>query len=56
MATKPMTVLEVGDSIYYNSIVPHYVSCKGGKPASIYAVLYIPEIGGNHVTAAIYSR
>lgn len=35
--------LEAGDSIYYNSIVPHYVSCKGGRPASIYAVLYIPR-------------
>ena len=35
--------LEVGDSIYYNPIVPHSVSCKGGKPASIYAVLYIPR-------------
>lgn len=35
-------VLEAGDSIYYNSIVPHYVSCKGAQPAAIYAVLYIP--------------
>ena len=35
-------VLESGDSIYYNSIVPHYVSCKGVQTASIYAVLYIP--------------
>lgn len=34
--------LEAGDSIYYNSIVPHYVSCKGAQPASIYAVLYFP--------------
>jgi len=36
-------VLKAGDSIYYNSIVPHNVSCKGSEPASIYAVLYIPE-------------
>ncbi len=36
-------VLEPGDSIYYNSIVPHYVSCKGAQAASIYAVLYIPR-------------
>ena len=36
-------VLEAGDSIYYNSIVPHYVSCKGAQAASIYAVLYIPS-------------
>jgi transcriptional regulator with XRE-family HTH domain len=35
--------LEVGDSIYYNSIVPHHVGCLGEKPAAIYAVLYIPE-------------
>ncbi len=35
--------LEAGDSIYYNSIVPHYVSCKGAQPAAIYAVLYIPR-------------
>ncbi|NSW87360.1 MAG: cupin domain-containing protein [Syntrophobacteraceae bacterium] len=32
-----------GDSIYYNSVVPHYVSCKGESKAEIYAVLYIPE-------------
>ncbi len=35
--------LNIGDSIYYNSIVPHYVSCKGPKQAAIYAVLYIPR-------------
>ncbi len=35
--------LGVGDSVYYNSIVPHYVSCKGEQHAAIYAVLYIPE-------------
>lgn len=32
-----------GDSVYYNSIVPHNVSCKGPQPATIYAVLYIPR-------------
>jgi len=36
-------VLEAGDSIYYNSIVPHYVSCKGSSPASIYATIYVPR-------------
>jgi transcriptional regulator with XRE-family HTH domain len=36
-------VLNEGDSIYYNSIVPHDVSCRGDQKASIYAVLYIPE-------------
>jgi transcriptional regulator with XRE-family HTH domain len=35
--------LEAGDSIYYNSIVPHYVSCQGETPAAIYAVLYFPD-------------
>ena len=35
--------LAVGDSIYYNSIVPHHVGCVGQTPAAIYAVLYIPE-------------
>jgi len=34
--------LSKGDSIYYNSIVPHNVSCVGDAPASIYAVLHIP--------------
>ena len=36
-------ILEAGDSIYYNSVVPHYVSCAGDAPATIYAVLYFPE-------------
>jgi transcriptional regulator with XRE-family HTH domain len=35
--------LEAGDSIYYNSIVPHHVGCAGEHTAAIYAVLYIPE-------------
>ncbi len=35
-------ILSKGDSIYYNSIVPHYVSCVGDTPAAIYAVLHIP--------------
>ena len=36
-------LLAAGDSIYYNSVVPHYVSCASREKASIYAVLYIPE-------------
>lgn len=36
-------LLEPGDSIYYNSIVPHHVVCASKEPASIYAVLYFPE-------------
>lgn len=35
--------LDAGDSIYYNSIVPHYVACLGVTPAAIYAVLYFPD-------------
>ncbi len=36
-------ILGPGDSIYYNSIVPHYVSCHGDETAAIHAVIYIPE-------------
>ncbi|BCS99088.1 DNA-binding protein [Desulfoluna limicola] len=36
-------LLKTGDSIYYNSVVPHYVSCASETKACIYAVLYIPE-------------
>lgn len=35
--------LTKGDSIYLNSIVPHHVGCAGSEPASIYAVVYLPE-------------
>jgi transcriptional regulator with XRE-family HTH domain len=35
-------VLEPGDSVYYNSIVPHSVSAGGGAPASAFAVVYQP--------------
>ncbi|MDD9303064.1 MAG: cupin domain-containing protein [Desulfobacter sp.] len=36
-------ILDPGDSVYYNSIVPHYVSCAGEEKAEIHAVIYIPE-------------
>jgi mannose-6-phosphate isomerase-like protein (cupin superfamily) len=36
-------VLNEGDSAYYNSIVPHYVSCAGKEKAQIHAIIYIPE-------------
>lgn len=36
-------LLSTGDSMYYNSVVPHYISCRGGKKAEVYAVFYIPE-------------
>lgn len=35
--------LQAGDSIYYNSVVPHHVCASGPEPAEMYAVLYIPE-------------
>lgn len=37
------SVLEPGDSIYFNSVVPHNVACAGDDKAEIYAVLYFPE-------------
>lgn len=40
---KETHVLSAGDSVYYNSVVPHYVSCAGDEKAEIYAVIYIPE-------------
>ena len=35
-------ILEAGDTIYYNSVVPHYVGVEGDRPATIYAVLHQP--------------
>lgn len=40
---KEIHILGPGDSIYYNSVVPHYVSCAGDDKAEIHAVIYIPE-------------
>ena len=34
--------LEAGDSLYYNSIVPHHIGCAGGEKATIHAVVYVP--------------
>lgn len=34
-------VLEAGDSVYYNSVVPHFIGAIDG-PAEIYAVVYVP--------------
>ncbi|MEA1969053.1 MAG: cupin domain-containing protein [Thermodesulfobacteriota bacterium] len=39
---KETYILNEGDSVYYNSVVPHYVSCSGDEKAEIYAVIYIP--------------
>ena len=35
-------ILNAGDSVYYDSIVPHRVLAGGGKPARILAVIYTP--------------
>jgi transcriptional regulator with XRE-family HTH domain len=32
-----------GDSVYYNSVVPHHVGAAGRGPVQIYAVLYLPH-------------
>jgi len=39
---KDTFVLEPGDSIYYDSIVPHQVRCSSEKPGKILAVVYAP--------------
>jgi quercetin dioxygenase-like cupin family protein/DNA-binding XRE family transcriptional regulator len=36
-------ILNPGDSIYYDSSVPHIISCHGDKSAKILAVIYIGE-------------
>lgn len=33
-------VLEPGDSIYFKCTIPHHVTCEGGEPARILAVIY----------------
>ena len=35
--------LSPGDSVYFNSVVPHYVGCCGEDKAEICAVLYCPR-------------
>ncbi|WP_027720455.1 helix-turn-helix domain-containing protein [Maridesulfovibrio zosterae] len=40
---KEESVLEPGDSVYFNSVVPHCVAAEGGERCDIYAVLYFPE-------------
>lgn len=39
---KERSVLSPGDTVYYNSIVPHYVGAYGSEPCSIYATFYHP--------------
>ena len=35
-------ILKPGDTAYYNSVVKHALSAMGGKPASIYGIVYMP--------------
>ena len=39
---KERRILQKGDTVYYNSTVPHYVGAHGDEPCSIYATLYHP--------------
>ena len=36
-------ILNPGDSIYYDSTMPHIVSCHGKEPATILAVIYAKD-------------
>ena len=36
------TVLKSGDTAYYNSCVKHGLRALGGKPASIYGIVFVP--------------
>jgi len=39
---KDNYLLKAGDSMYYNSIVPHYLGAAGDAPAEIYATVFMP--------------
>jgi transcriptional regulator with XRE-family HTH domain len=39
---KKSFLLKPGDSIYYNSIVPHFVGAAGKQTAEIYAMVFMP--------------
>ena len=36
------TILKAGDTAYYNSVVKHSLKAVGGKPASIYGIVFMP--------------
>lgn len=36
-------ILNPGDSIYYDSTMPHFVSCHGQEPATLLAVIYAKQ-------------
>jgi len=37
-----VTILKPGDTAYYNSVVNHCLRAVGGKPASIYGIVFMP--------------
>ena len=39
---KEKHILEPGDSVYYNSLIPHKVSAADDRPAEIFAMIYVP--------------
>jgi len=39
---KEKHMLEPGDSVYYNSLIPHKVSAADDRPAEIFAMIYVP--------------
>ena len=36
------TILKAGDTAYYNSVVKHALKAVGGRPASIYGIVFMP--------------
>ena len=38
-----VTTLKPGDTAYYNAVVNHSLRALGGKPASIYGIVFIPS-------------
>jgi len=39
---KEKHMLEPGDTVYYNSLIPHKVSAAEDRPAEIFAMIYVP--------------
>lgn len=39
---KEKSILKPGDTAYYNSVVKHGLRALGGKPASIYGIVFMP--------------
>jgi quercetin dioxygenase-like cupin family protein len=39
---KHSYTLGPGDTVYYNSLIPHKVSAAGDSPAEIFAMIYVP--------------